>query len=584
MQAVQLAMDCMEESLEEQARLLQTARQAGKEAMEDILALLPVEESPYLTPVMPKEDILTPALQATRTHMEKAIEAVNVQLLAMVNRHIPPQQAGVFLASLLQVMCSYQQEMDGMATSQVILPGQIVPSLWGVSRTMMEGLTLLGPPNCPASWPASLVTWVSAEPIRKATPAGLTTPVKRNTSIPKGKLNPGLSGKKSAPPKQIAEYWDDNERKKEDEESHWWEEERHKKPSGPMLSLDKHEESVLLLTSKAAPGRVSQGSGLPPCTQSEGKWSRSKVRQASPVWFNSSEDEPLSDQTGEPEPKSRKKDQTTPELMIMDDDDDPLPDRPKGMGKKDKSHAYTQDELLLLQLKSEARSIQYAMEIAGLTKYRNDHVPGLKSAPNTDDHSAYLAEVKRESWSYPAKGNLLTVRQFVEELKGCLDLEKRLQADKVLQDRGMPRVPQENIKGGKQEMIKAHYIIYVLWSIDGETIDCKHPDYGQDQNIGLYDIVSPASMRKVERNGQTMVWAKSIKGSVDYEYCPLCPYASQNHWTLNNHVRLHFRLTIACRMLDCWYITHSVESMWKYAAKHGLHTAEPIAINPPKKR
>ena len=95
------------------------------------------------------------------------------------------------------------------------------------------------------------------------------------------------------------------------------------------------------------------------------------------------------------------------------------------------------------------------METAGLTKYRNDHVPGLKSAPNMDDHSAYLAEVKRESWSDPAKGNVLTVWKFVEELKGCPDPEKRLQADKVLQDRGMPGVPQENIKGGKWEMIKA---------------------------------------------------------------------------------------------------------------------------------
>ena len=331
-----------------------------------------------------------------------------------------------------------------MATSQVILPGQIVPNLWGVSRTMMEGLTLLGPPNCLASWPAPLVEWVSAEPIKKATPAGLTTPVKCDTSVPKGKLHPGLSGK-SAPPKQITKYWDDNERKKEDEESHWpAEERRKKKPSGPMLSLDEHEELVMLLTSKAAPGWVSQESRLPPHTQSEGKRSRSKVQRASPVRFNSSKDKPLSDKTGEPEPKSRKKDQTTPELMIIDDDDEPLPERPKGMGKKDKSRTYTQDELagldsLLLRLKSEARSIQYTMETAKLTKYHNDHVPGLKSAPNTDDHSAYLAEVKRKSWSYPAKGNLCTVRQFVEELAGCPDPEKRLQADKTLWDGLCPR-------------------------------------------------------------------------------------------------------------------------------------------------
>ena len=58
--AVQPTMDCMEESLEEQAWLLQEAREAGKEATEDILALLPAEVSPYLTPMVPREDILSP--------------------------------------------------------------------------------------------------------------------------------------------------------------------------------------------------------------------------------------------------------------------------------------------------------------------------------------------------------------------------------------------------------------------------------------------------------------------------------------------------------------------------------------------
>ena len=90
---------------------------------------------------------------------------------------------------------------------------------------------------------------------------------------------------------------------------------------------------------------------------SKGKRSRSKVQQASPVQPDSSDDEPLSDKTDEPEPKSRKKDQTTPDLMIVDNDDDPLPETPKGMRKKEKSHAYTQQELdglelLLLRLKS----------------------------------------------------------------------------------------------------------------------------------------------------------------------------------------------------------------------------------------
>ena len=52
-------------------------------------------------------------------------------------------------------------------------------------------------------------------------------------------------------------------------------------------------------------------------------------------------------------------------------------------------------DTLLLRLKSKALGLQYSMETARLTKYRNDHVPSLRGAPNTDDHSAYLSKVKK---------------------------------------------------------------------------------------------------------------------------------------------------------------------------------------------
>ena len=242
-------------------------------------------------------------------------------------------------------------------------------------------------------------------------------------------------------------------------------------------------------------------------------------------------------------------------MTIDDGDDDPLPRRPKGTGKKGKSHAYSQEELaglesLLLQFKSEARSIQYSMETAGLTKYQNSHVPGLRGAPNMDDHSAYLAEVKKESWSYPTKGNLHTVCQFITELHDCPDAEKRKLADKTLQEKGMLGIPQENtLEAGKRELIKARYIITVLRSVEGETIDSKHPNYGWDQNIGLHDIVSLASMKKVERSSQMTVQGKAIKGNMDYGYCPLCPYASQNHHTLTTTSGCTFALLwcAACR-------------------------------------
>ena len=77
---------------------------------------------------------------------------------------MPEEQAGALLNTILQVTCSFRQEMDNMATNQVFLPSQIVPNLWGSRRGLFEGLSLLGPPSCSASWPASLVERVTAIP------------------------------------------------------------------------------------------------------------------------------------------------------------------------------------------------------------------------------------------------------------------------------------------------------------------------------------------------------------------------------------------------------------------------------------
>ena len=139
---------------------------------------------------------------------------------------------------------------------------------------------------------------------------------------------------------------------------------------------------------------------------------------------------------------------------------------------------------------------------------------------------------------------------------------------------------QESIKAGP---IKCWYVIFVLRSVKGLIIDARDSDYGRDWNIGLYDIVSRASTRKVEKSSSLIhkVWV--VQGKVTYGYCPFCSYASTNHRTLNNHIRMHLHLTLACRMKDCWFVTHSSDLMWKHAASHGLTITEPIATSSKKK-
>ena len=330
--------------------------------------------------------------------------------------------------------------------------------------------------------------------------------------------------------------------------------------------------SILSLSSPTGPLPVSPHSPLAKLHLPPQK-DRVRPRKEPIVVPDPSDDEPLLDQATEPKAKARKWD-PTPELVVVEDDSTPLPGRQK-TPKKSLPVEEETTEVLIQCLKGEARAVQYNLELAALVDYRNKSVLNLKGPPNTDDHSKYLSQVRDISWSYPAKGNLLTARQYFQELQACKNRETVEQGEAVLRDRGMLGIPQES---GKSGPIKARYVILVLRSVEGNIIDARDSDYRCDWNIGLYDIVSAASTKKVEKHGQMLWKGRSVSGKVSYGYCPFCSYASTNHRTLNNHIRMHLRLSLACGMPDCWFITHSAESMWKHAATHKLHTSEPIAV------
>ena len=410
--SIRPAMAGSEESTKDQARLLAEAWQAGKHVLETILNFIPKEEEPKLTLVFPRAThLLAPALAVARRYTNDALWNIHTQLSDMVKEHVPEEQAGAFLNTILQVTCSFRQEMDNMATNQVFLPSQIIPNLWGSHRGLFEGLSLLGPPSCSVSWPASLVEWVTTIPALQNVPGSSKTPTKSN-SPPSGAVKATLdSGKKlHQSAKQVAGlFWGDPERGKEDAEACKQEEKCRKKSTGPVLSSGDHEDSVSNLMKRAAPSQVSQPLNKASSSSSR---DRGKVRVKHPP-ADQSDDEPLSDRSDEPKPKSHKRD-PTPDLVVLEDDDStPLPGKIKGTGKKAHTHNLGEDEgfeALSQCLKSEARAVQYNLELAILTEYRNFHIPNLKGPPKTDDHLAYLSSVRNVSWSYLAKGNLITTR------------------------------------------------------------------------------------------------------------------------------------------------------------------------------
>ena len=203
--SVRPAMAGSEESTKDQAQLLVEAWQARKDVLETVLSFILEEDNPKLTSVFPwATHLLALALAVAQQYTDDALRNIHTQMSDLVKEHVPEEQAGAFFNTILQVTCSFRQEMDNMATNQVFLLSQIVLNLWGSRRGLLEGLSLLGLPSCSASWPASLVEWVMSVPDPQSVPGSSKTLTKSNHP-PSGavKATPDLGKKSQQSAKQV---------------------------------------------------------------------------------------------------------------------------------------------------------------------------------------------------------------------------------------------------------------------------------------------------------------------------------------------------------------------------------------------
>ena len=141
-------------------QLLADARKAGQDAIDTILDLIPEVEH-KLPLVYPRIDVAF-ILTIPRHHTEEALQNVHAQISDLIRTHIAcPEQAGVFFNTILPITYSFRHQMDKMAINLLFPGSQLVPNVWGARREVLEGLSLVAPPSCLASWPASLVERVT---------------------------------------------------------------------------------------------------------------------------------------------------------------------------------------------------------------------------------------------------------------------------------------------------------------------------------------------------------------------------------------------------------------------------------------
>ena len=223
------------------------AWQAGNYALDSILEYIPEEQEQeaHLTLVFPRATLLLAvALVVAQHHTDEVLQNIHAQLMTLAKEHVPPEQARALFNTILQMTCSFWQEMDNMATNQVLLLNQIVPNLWGSPRRLLEGLSLLGPPSCSTSWPRSLVEWITAVPACQNVSSSSKTPTIPNQSLSRMAKTTPDSGKKHLAKQATRLFWGDDARRKEDARARQLEEKHRKKSMRPILSLGDHEDSI----------------------------------------------------------------------------------------------------------------------------------------------------------------------------------------------------------------------------------------------------------------------------------------------------------------------------------------------------
>ena len=133
--------------------------------------------------------------------------------------------------------------------------------------------------------------------------------------------------------------------------------------------------------------------------------------------------------------------------------------------------------------------------------------------------------------------------------------------------------------------VQAEYLVEVFkYPGTGDRIPSDAPDgYGSMPMIGLYGLVDPYSITQITTTWSGLMMEDGEKKSTSKCYCSLCDYVVQNYPSVNNHFRMHLRLSLLCTINGCFHIEHGCNNMWAHVKKeHDIPSTH--AVVPPSRR
>ena len=247
--------------------------------------------------------------------------------------------------------------------------------------------------------------------------------------------------------------------------------------------------------------------------------------------------------------KTKKKAPSSDESSSSSDEERPAPKKPN---KDDRAEA--------IAWANRDRASKWKRDLAHIDRYRQRKglcAKELTGGPNNARHVDLLRQLLNER---QLGLNIIHLDTRIEEVTE--DASNSKQARRLL--KALQEVRGETM--GRSGMY-AEYVVKAFLVPQSQSVIQKGDNNHWDTSamIGLYNLHKYEAVGK----GNKKVDSKMVtKG-----YCPFCEYSTGNNGSINNHIRVHYRLVLECGLANCNVVMYDAERMVSHAKdKHKLET------------
>ena len=224
---------------------------------------------------------------------------------------------------------------------------------------------------------------------------------------------------------------------------------------------------------------------------------------------------------------------------------------------------------------------KYSEELPELQAYHKKYVTSSQHATiNLDSHVHYLELIRQDKSLYPNRNVILGTRLIEQLQKNGWNAE----ADEVqaVIDKGLNSHTPWDFPDLDIPVLHPLYFIQCLQRSNGDMLDSTDDNYGDDQNIGLHDLVFQLPMRCLCTSRKVTVNNRRLMTPIDARFCPFCEYHSGCHKTLNNQVQIHLSLSLFCDIRGCFFATSCCKALIQHAITEHPCYEKSKELNPKK--